>query len=166
MRRGQQNNTLTDNTGEKEKGTMSKWIKCTKLRCLSLPRVASGWKWWSVWFSELAWVERIGGSGGRGVKIQRGGDVGQPSVRIWVRAKRANNVTKPKLTGPASSLSFFFYLSLLLLCGCVSIYSTCIFFLVFFGSSRRLRFAISHPSRRHIFSASWRRSFWCLSLTD
>lgn len=52
-------------------------------------QVARG-KWWEgVWFS--GWREDV-----RGSRFRRGGQVGQPSVRIWVRAKKANNVTRSR----------------------------------------------------------------------
>ncbi|KAK4003428.1 hypothetical protein OUZ56_005194 [Daphnia magna] len=44
-------------------------------------------------------VERAKDWGESGSRLG-GGNIGQPSVRIWVRTKRANNVTELKLTDP------------------------------------------------------------------
>ena len=74
-----------------------------------------------------------------------GGQVGQPSVRIWMREKRGNNVTEPELTAKLPSvppfLSPFFFLLRSMWCPPIH-------------PPLGALLAISQPSRRRIFSVS------------
>ena len=169
MRRDERNNTLTDNSGGKGQSqngsNVLSWRWRYSVSLLASCRLRLG-KGWSVWFSGLAFrVE--GEERERGFKIQRGGYVGQPSVRIWVRAKRANNVTKPELTGPASILLSLFFLVIYRRRCCVGACPSIpfLYFWEFFFFSRRLRLP---STTRHdaTSSASLDVEAFDVSLTD